>query len=96
MQKPKKQDGCWDEARTRYAAAITNAVRRRNLTQKEAGLLIRLKQSDVSNLKRGRLDTYSLEKLIQVAERIGLDTELKLVDKKRARPGKKKVYASSG
>jgi predicted XRE-type DNA-binding protein len=74
-----KVDGSWDDARARYAAAITRAVLKRGLTQRQAGDLIGLKQSDVSNLKRGLVASYSLEKLIQAAARIGISTKLEAV-----------------
>ena len=42
-----------------------------------AALLLETDQPRVSNLRRGRLDRFSLETLLRFATRIGLDVELR-------------------
>jgi predicted XRE-type DNA-binding protein len=50
----------------------------RKVSQLEAGKILGIPQPRVSNLARGRLGKFSLEKLIDFAKRLGNDVEIRM------------------
>ena len=50
----------------------------RGMSQVEAGVVLGIPQPRVSDLSRGRLDKFSLEKLIDFAKRLGNDVEIRI------------------
>jgi predicted XRE-type DNA-binding protein len=65
-------------AKADLAIAITRDVRRRDLTQQEAAELLGVAQPDVSNLMRGRLSGYSIERLTRLLNALGHDVEIRV------------------
>ena len=61
-------------AKARLMHLITHEIERRGLTQKDAANLIGATQPDVSNITRGRGRTYSLEMLMSILHRLGIET----------------------
>jgi predicted XRE-type DNA-binding protein len=59
----------------------------RDLSQVQAGALLKIAQPRVSDLARGRLGKFSLEKLLQFARRAGIDIEIRM--KPSNKPGLK-------
>ena len=59
----------------------------RGLNQVQAGTLLRIAQPRVSDLARGRLGKFSLEKLLQFARLTGIDVEIRM--KPSSKPGLK-------
>jgi len=53
----------------------------------QAGALLRIAQPRVSDLARGRLGKFSLEKLLQFARLTGIDVEIRM--KPSSQPGLK-------
>jgi predicted XRE-type DNA-binding protein len=69
--------------RAELAIKITETVRERKLTQSKVAALARVSQPRVSDLIRGRLDLFSLDALVDMADRLGLRTRV-IVSPKRA------------
>ncbi|HUF71125.1 MAG TPA: helix-turn-helix transcriptional regulator [Longimicrobiales bacterium] len=69
-------------AKADLAIAISRGIESRDLVQAEAADLRGVAQSDVSNLMRGRLSGYSIERLTRLLNALGQDVEI------RIRPGK--------
>jgi predicted XRE-type DNA-binding protein len=69
--------------RAELANEIIERLRARKLTQGKVAELIGVTQPRVSDLMRGRLNLFSLDSLVDIADRIGLRTRV-VVSPKRA------------
>lgn len=69
--------------RAELANQIIERMHARKLTQAKAAELIGVTQPRVSDLMRGRLTLFSLDTLVDIADRIGLRTRV-VVSPKRA------------
>jgi predicted XRE-type DNA-binding protein len=69
--------------RAELANQIIERMHARKLTQAKAAELIGITQPRVSDLKRGRLGLFSLDALVDIADRLGLRTRV-VVSPKRA------------
>ena len=69
--------------RAELASEIIEKMHERKLTQAKAAELFGVTQPRVSDLRRGRLDLFSLDALVDMADRIGLRTRM-VVSPKRA------------
>ena len=65
-------------AKADLAIAISREIESRGLTQAEAADLLGLAQPDVSNLMRGRLSGYSIERLTRLLNALGQDVEIRI------------------
>jgi predicted XRE-type DNA-binding protein len=65
-------------AKAEIARRINHMLAERKLGQVEAGKLLGIPQPRVSDLTRGRLGNFSLEKLMDFAKRLGNDVEIRL------------------
>jgi predicted XRE-type DNA-binding protein len=63
-------------AKAELAIAITTTIRERGLTQTAAARELGVHQSRVSAITRGRLDEFSLERLMSFARRLGQDVHI--------------------
>ncbi len=63
-------------AKALLSRQIARLIRARELTQAEAAELLGIKQPDVSNIVRGRLSGWSLERLTRLLNRLGQDVEI--------------------
>ena len=63
---------------TTVALAIREYVDSHNWTQTEAAGHLGIAQSDVSNIKNGRLSRYTLDKLLRIADRADLEVKLEV------------------
>jgi predicted XRE-type DNA-binding protein len=63
-------------AKAQLASAITSIIRQRGLTQTAAARELGVHQSRVSAIVRGRLDDFSLERLLSLARRLGQDIQI--------------------
>jgi predicted XRE-type DNA-binding protein len=59
-------------------AQLRLVVEKRNWTQVDAAKVLGISQSRVSDLMRGKWDKFSLDMLVTLATRAGLQCELKL------------------
>lgn len=69
--------------RAELANEIIERMHDRKLTQAKAAELIGVTQPRISDLMRGRLNLFSLDALVDIADRIGLRTRM-VVSPKRA------------
>ena len=69
--------------RAELAIKIVETARERKLTQAKIAALAGVTQPRVSDLMRGRLDLFSLDALVDIADRLGLRTRV-IVSPKRA------------
>jgi predicted XRE-type DNA-binding protein len=74
-------------AKAEIARQVNRVLAARGLNQVQAGALLRIAQPRVSDLARGRLGKFSLEKLLQFARRAGIDVEIRM--KPSSKPGLK-------
>ena len=72
-------------AKADLALMIAREIRSRGLTQAEAAELLGVAQPDISNLMRGRLSGYSIERLTRLLNDLGQDVEIRI----RPSPDKK-------
>ena len=63
-------------ARAQIMSRITELIKARGLTQKEAGELLGLPQSKVSCLMSGKLSMFSLEHLFELLNALDRDVEI--------------------
>ncbi len=64
--------------KARLAAAITSLIEARSLTQHEAARLLGASQPTVSNLVRGRLSGFSLDRLLRFLNALGAAVEIRV------------------
>jgi len=74
-------------AKAEIARQVNRILTERGLNQVQAGVLLRIAQPRVSDLARGRLGKFSLEKLLQFARLVGIDVEIRM--KPSSKPGLK-------
>jgi predicted XRE-type DNA-binding protein len=81
------EDSASDAASVRLRAELANQIiermHTRKLTQAKAAELIGVTQPRISDLMRGRLNLFSLDALVDMADRVGLRTRV-VVRPKRA------------
>ena len=65
-------------AKAEIARQVNRVLAERKLSQMQAGTLLRIAQPRVSDLARGRLGKFSLEKLLQFARLAGIDVEIRM------------------
>jgi predicted XRE-type DNA-binding protein len=72
-------------AKAEIARQVNRILAKRRLNQVQAGALLGIAQPRVSDLARGRLGKFSLEKLLQFARLTGIDVEIRM--KPSSKPG---------
>ena len=70
--------------RAELANEVIEKVRAKGLTQSKAAKVLGVTQPRVSDLMRGRLDLFSLDSLVDMADRIGMRTRLVMSPKRAA------------
>jgi len=73
-------------AKAELARAIQRLIGTRGFTQIQAAAAIGGSQSDMSNLARGRLAGYSMERLYRFLNALGQDVRIVVRPKPRTRP----------
>ena len=73
------------QAKAQIAYHISQIINHRHLTQKEAAAELCLTQPKVSNIMAGRLDGFSLEKLMMLMVKLNRDVEIVIKKKPRNR-----------
>jgi predicted XRE-type DNA-binding protein len=63
--------------KAKVASYIGALIHKNNLTQNAAALKINAEQPDVSKLLRGKLEGFSLERLLEYAKLLGSDIEIR-------------------
>jgi predicted XRE-type DNA-binding protein len=67
------------------AIEISGIIARSGLTQAQAAEIIGADQAKVSNLTRGKLKGFSLDRLLQYLSRLGYDVDLHISPKRRGK-----------
>jgi predicted XRE-type DNA-binding protein len=62
--------------KAKVASTIYNIIRKRNLNQTEAGKILGISQPKVSALKNGRLDGFSMDRLLGFLTKLDQDVEI--------------------
>lgn len=70
-------------AKAKLCVKITRLIKERHLTQAKAAALMGLTQPNVSDLLRGRLDSFILDRLFRCLDALGQEMEI-IVRPKRA------------
>ncbi len=73
-------------AKAELAAKIIEEVQRRRLTQSQAASILGIDQPKVSALKQGRLNGFSIERLLRLLLRLGCNIEITVKRKARSKP----------
>ena len=72
----------WLLAKAKLCVKISRIIRERRLTQKQAAKLMGLTQPNVSDLLRGRLDGFTLDRLFRCLDMLGQEIEIVVRPKK--------------
>jgi predicted XRE-type DNA-binding protein len=72
-------------AKMEIARQVNRILVARELSQAEAGVILGIAQPRVSDLIRGRLGRFSLDKLLDFAKRSGNDVEIRIKPSRRPR-----------
>ena len=72
-------------AKAEIARQVNRILVARKISQAEAGVILGIAQPRVSDLIRGRLGRFSLDKLIDFAKRSGNDVEIRIKPSRRPR-----------
>lgn len=72
-------------AKAHLASAISDVVEERGLTQADAARVLGTTQPKVSNLIRGRLEGFSLERLARFLNTLDRDVEIRVTPRPRSR-----------
>ena len=67
------------------ALAIAQTIRERELTQEQAGVILGLTQPKVSDLVRGRLDKFTLDRLMRYLCKLDYDVTIRFQPKPKSR-----------
>lgn len=67
------------------ALAIAKTIRERKLTQEHAGTILGLAQPKVSNLIRGELDKFTLDRLLRYMRKLDYDVTISFAPKPKSR-----------
>lgn len=81
--------------KAQIASEIARSLRDRGLTQVEAGKLMGVDQAKVSALLRGRLDEFSIDRLIRFVILLGRDIEFRISRPHKRRAGRVKVTSAA-
>jgi predicted XRE-type DNA-binding protein len=82
-----------DLAKAQVALAIARTIKERGLTQVQAAKLAGLTQARISDIGRGKLTGFTLDRLLLVLSSLGRDVSIKIEKSVRKDRGKIRVYA---
>ena len=81
-----------DRLKIQIAQTIVVAINERNLTQVEAAEIMGIDQPKVSALMRGRLEGFSLQRLLNLVTALGRDVDIRI---RRSRDPRGKVTVAA-
>jgi len=81
-------------AKAKLAARIVQILEERKLTQTQAANVLGIDQPKVSQVYRGRLDDFSIERLMRFLTALHRDVRIVIDEKPRRRRGKVTVEAA--
>lgn len=74
-------------AKSELARQITKLIKKKKLTQKQAAEILGIDQPKISSLIRGRLRSFSLERLIRFLNELGQDVRIMIYPSKTTERG---------
>lgn len=83
-----------DMAKISIARIIASMINQKNITQSEAADLIGIDQPKVSMLLRGKLDAFSIERLLSFLVRLGSTVDINISSSLSSPPGRINVRAA--
>lgn len=81
------------QAKSRLAIEIFLIIKAKKLTQKEAAKIMKTSQSHVSDILRGKLSHFTIDRLLRCLLALGKDVEIKITKSKKRSP---RIYVSDG
>ncbi len=72
-------------AKAELSVAIIRAIKNRNLTQKQAAKITGTSQAKISDVVRGNLDQFTLDRLIKMLIAFDQDVRIELAPKPKSR-----------
>lgn len=78
-------------AKAELSRIIRRSIADRGLSQAQAAALLGVTQPDISDLIRGRLRRFGMERLQRFLTLLGMDVEVRVTPKPRTRRGRLKV-----
>lgn len=84
-----------DKLKNAIALEITRLIEDRKLTQKDVSVLLKTDQAKVSQITRGRLNGFSVDRLLTFLVALGLNVDIHLTENKNHQ-GKVTVHAAYG
>ncbi|WP_437615947.1 helix-turn-helix domain-containing protein [Erwinia sp. V71] len=78
------------QVKAQLATTISNIIKSRNMTQRQAATLLGMTQPKLSNMLRGQFRGISEAKMMECLTRLGRDVQI-VVGKPRSTPGSLKV-----
>ncbi len=64
--------------RSRLMLEIRKYIQEKDITQKEASVKMGVTQPRISNLMRGKIDLFTIDMLVSMLGKIGIDVEISL------------------
>lgn len=83
-----------DLLKVAIAGAITNIVKKRELSQSDAADIIGIDQPKMSLLLRGRLNGFSVDRMLKFLTLLGKDVDIRISARSKNQPGRIKVIAA--
>ena len=74
------------ETKAKLVSQINAIIKKRNLTQKQAGEILGITQSRVSDLARGGLSGFSVDRLLRLLNKLDREVEIVVKPKRGRRP----------
>lgn len=81
-------------AKAKIASMIYDIIEDRNLTQKEAGLILGVNQPKISALRNGKLDGFSMDRLFSFLRALDQDVDIVIHPKKQHEARLNLAYAN--
>jgi predicted XRE-type DNA-binding protein len=79
------------ETKAQLVSQINAIIKQRKLTQKKAGELLGITQSRVSDLARGGLSGFSVDRLLRLLNKLDQEVEIVVKRKRSRRPARTTV-----
>ena len=74
------------QVRATLMASLLRTLKRRKLTQVAAAELLGVSQPRISDLQRGKIDKFSLDALVELLSRAGLQVAVEVTPRRTSRP----------
>jgi len=82
------------ETKAQLVSQINSILRKRKLTQKEAGEILGIAQARVSLLSRGGLSGFSIDRLLRFLNKLDREVEIIIKPKRTKRPATTRITFS--